>query len=425
MKKIVFLLLIILILCLISLVKAQKQEVKHLAVGTANPGLIKIYTSDNGNFEEIKKIETGYKFVWTVRMGDIFNNGEKYLIAGVSDSFYGKEFGCRVIGYDLERFEEFIIDETDSFRCKDLSIGDADNDGDKDIILVTHGKGLIRMYSWDGEDWLKEDLEENYVAEYDRMNGENHRVPNDELPCNECVVQTAVHIAQIGDVDNDGKNEVVVSISSPLELKNVPEVGFIKVFRKEEGSWKSEIVDRLVDIEARGVFIADIYNKGKNALLVGTGTPRENPAGLYVYEFDKGDWKKQEVYSNGVEKNMKAMVVSDVYGDGTQRIIFSTGFPDARTFIAVWKDEEFEIIEIAKASEELKIKDAAYNSMALVLYGEGENTQIINGGFITFPKEEKGAEASDKGFLTAYSMENGSWTPKIIDESSIWAMDLK
>jgi WD40 repeat protein len=407
-----------------TLLLSHKPDEKRLAIGTANPGLIKIYSIDKGEFKEIKKIDSGYKYVWTVRIGDIYNNGKKYLIAGVSDSLYGESFSCKVVGYDLEKYQKFEIDEVDSFRCKDLTIGDADNDGDNDIILVTHGIGLIRMYSWDGKEWQKEDLDKNYIAEVDKATGANHRVPNDQLPCSECVVQTAVHIAKIGDVDNDGKNEVVTSISSPLELQNVPERGLIKVYKKEGGRWKSQVIDEFDDIEARGLFIADIYNNGRNALLVGTGTPRTTPAGVYAYEFQNNKWNKKLVYSNGVEKNMKAMTIGDIFNDGVQRIVFSTGFPDAKTFITRWKDNKFAHEEIGRASREMKIKDAEYNSMAVVLNKTPDGTQIINGGFITFPKKKKGAEASDRGFLTIYTQKNGKWMSEIIDNSSIWAMDL-
>jgi hypothetical protein len=426
MKKVsVLFSLVLLVVGLLLLAKTGfLHEQKLLVIGTANPGLIKIYKPEKGTFREIKKINAGYKYVWTVRVGDIHNNGKKYLIAGVSDSLYGTSFNCRVVGYDLEKYQKFEIDEVDSFRCKDLTIGDADNDGDNDIVLVTHGKGLIRMYSWDGKKWLKEDLEENYIAEVDRQTGVNHRVPNKELPCNECVVQTAVHIAQIGDVNNDGENEVVTSISSPLELQNIPEIGFIKVYKKEGDSWRSQIIGRFDDIEARGLFITDFYNRGKNALLVGTGTPRTTPAGVYAYEFRNNKWNKRLVYSNGVEKNMKAIVAGDIFNDELQRIVFSTGFPDAKTFITTWKDNKFTHEEIGRTSRELKIKDAEYNSMAVVLNKTPDGTQIINGGFITFPKEKKGAEAADQGFLTIYTQKGGKWGSQIIDKASIWAMDL-
>jgi hypothetical protein len=421
MKK-VFLLTAVSLIIVVLLI--YKPDVKILAVGTANPGMIKIYSIDNKAVNRIKEIDSGYKYVWTVRVGDIYNNGKKYLVAGVSDSLYGKSFDCRVMGYDLKTYEKFEIDTVDSFRCKDLTIGDADNDGKNDIILVTHGRGLIRMYSWDGEKWLREDLEENFIAKVDTQTGVDHRVPNDQLPCESCVVQTAVHIAKIGDVDNDGKNEVITSISSPLELQDVPEIGFIKVYKKEDDSWKSQIIDEFDDIEARGLFIADIYNNGKNALLVGTGTPRTTPAGVYAYEFRSGQWNRREVYSNGIEKNMKAMSVGDLFGDGVQRIVFSTGFPDAKTFITRWKDNKFTHEEIGRTSSEMKIKDSVYNSMAVVLNKTSDGTQIINGGFVTFPKEQKGAEASDRGFLTIYTQKGGKWEAQIVDKSSIWAMDL-
>jgi hypothetical protein len=57
--------------------------------------------------------------------------------------------------------------------------------------------------------------------------------------------------------------------------------------------------------------------------------------------------------------------------------------------------------------------------MALVLDSDRDGIRIINGEFITFPREQKGAEASERGFLTMYIQKVGKWEAKLLDESSI------
>ena len=143
---------------------ARIKEKQFIVTGTGNPGLIKLFEVKGASIKLIKTIDSGYKFVHTVRLGDVYNNGNKQIIAGISNSFFAQPYGCQVVAYDLTTYEKSLIDNVGDLRCKDLTIGDADNDGKNELLLATHGQGILRMYKWQNDNWTIEDIEKNLIA---------------------------------------------------------------------------------------------------------------------------------------------------------------------------------------------------------------------------------------------------------------------
>lgn len=403
---------------------SQKVVNKYLVAGTGSPGEIYLYEIKNQSLKKIKTISTGYLFVHTVRIGDIYNNGKSYIIAGVSNSFFAEPYGCKVTSYDLDKFEEKIIDDVGDMRCKDLTIGDADNDGKNEIILGTHNPGIVRLYKWNGNTWKKEDLETNFIAQIDEKEKTNHRVSSKELNCKQCVVQTAVHIVKVADIDNDGKNEVIATISSPLELQGADEISFIRVYRKVGDKWISETIDRLTKREFRSITVGDIYNKKKNVLVIGIGTPGDEKGSLYIYEFRNKKWEKSIIHNDPEEKNMKGVAIGDISNDGKKQILLATGFPNAKIMILNWNGKDFDKKNIGTISSLLQEKNGEFNSMAALINKDNNITQLIVGGMTTFPKQKISWEGTNKGFIVVYKKENSNWVGAVLETRSILGMDL-
>ncbi|MDP2649466.1 MAG: hypothetical protein Q8P10_01340 [bacterium] len=421
-KKFLILVFFVILLLFFSFLFKSKENKKYLVAGTGNPGNILLYTINNG-FEKIKTIDTGYKFVHTVRIGDIYNNKKLYIVAGVSNSFFAQPYGCKVVSYDLDNFKENTIDNVGDLRCKDLTIGDVDNDGKNEIVLATHGLGIVRIYKWENNKWVKTDLENNFIAKIDASEKTNHRVPNDQLTCKDCVVQSAVHIVKIGDVDNDGKNELISTISSPLELQNEKEISFIKVYKKVGNTWQNYIIDRLSEREFRSVTIGDIYNTKRNALLIGIGSPRNEKGSLYAYEFSNGSWNKKIIYNDPDEKNMKGVALDDIYRDGIQRFLLATGFPKAKIQILTLKNNKLEQENIGNAASFFNIQGAEFNSMAAMTEGSSQKRLFI-GGTTIYPKKNIGWEGANGGFLLEYQKKNNKWEGNILNKNNILGMDI-
>lgn len=395
---------------------------RYLVTASANPGTITLYARTGTDFTLKKTIDTGFQIVHTVRLGDIYNNGKTYIIAGVSNSFYREPYGCSIVSYDLVTFQKQVIDQVGDLRCKDLTIGDADNDGKNDILLGTHGKGIVNLYSWSGDSWKTTTLETNFIAQVDKEKGTSHLVPNTDVPCKTCIIQTAVHIVKIGDIDNDGENEVVTTMSSPLELTNQEEISFVRVYRKSGDTWSGQTVDSLTGREFRSITINDVYGNGTNTLVIGIGSPRNEPGSIIAYDFLDGTWKKTTLHNDATELNMKGVAIGPL-GGKVRTILLATGFPNANIMTFRWNDEAFIPTTIGSIRRLIDMPDAQFNSMAAAIMPETTNAFIV-GGSTVFPKQKIGWEATDKGFLVRYDLQKNSWLPTILSSQNILGFDM-
>lgn len=393
----------------------------YIVTGSANPGEIIVYKAEKDTLTEQKRVNTGYKFVFTVRIGDIYNTGENTIIAGVGDSFYKDPYGCHVVAYDLNLQKIETIDTLSDLRCKDLTIDDLDQNGTNEIILATHGEGFINMYQYSAGDWQKEEIEHNFIAEFDEKNNLNHRVSNDTLPCESCVVQSAVHIVKAVDIDGGNEKEIIATISSPLELQDVDEVSFVLLYRKVDGVWKKEVIDRAENLEFRSISVGDIDHNGIQDIVVGTGSPREVPSSIIAFEYTNGLWEKKEVFTDPNAKNMKGLVVTDYDQNNKDSIILATGFPDSTLYHIVWDGSAYVSTELDQVSTLLS-NGGQHNAMATLIVPNSQN--IITAGMSTFPEKKIGWEATDKGFIIYHSHNNDRLSPRIIDTSNILGMDL-
>ncbi len=417
-----YILLIIFFLIVVGTILEKKvisPRTNYVVVGTANPGEIMLYTKQSSQLQFIKKVDTKFQYVYTVRIGDIYNDGSQAIIAGVSNSFYDDNYGCQIITYDLNLKHLSVIDTIEDLRCKDLTIGDANNDGETDIILGTHGQGLIHMYSWINGAWKKEQIDKNFIAAIDQEEGTNHRVPNEKLPCSECIIQSAVHIVKIVDLDEDGANEIIATISSPLELKDINEISFVVRYQKQGDIWKKEIIDRQDNIEFRSIEVGDIYHNGKKILVIGTGSPRDITGSVYTYYYDNNKWVKQRIYNDPNEKNMKGLAMSKMQGE-LEKVVIGTGFPNAKILIMNWNNNTFETSEVIQITH-LISKSGQYNIMSTLVDEEGD---ILTGGMTTFPDKNIGWEASDQGFITLHRLQDNKWHSTVISQRNILGMDL-
>ncbi len=404
-------------------IKIRDYQAHYLVTGSGNPGVITLYERTDSGYTSKKTIDTGFQFVHTVRLGDIYNNGAISIVAGVSNSFFKEPYGCQVVAYDLGSYQQKQIDVVGDLRCKDITIGNADNDGKNEIVLGTHGNGLVKMYSWERDAWTTTTLETNFIEQVDAQKRTNHRVPNADVPCKTCVIQTAVHIVKIGDVDNDGKNEIVTTMSSPLELIAGEEISFVRVYRKSGDSWSGETVDSLVGREFRSITIDDIYGNGKNTLLVGIGSPRNDPGSLIAYDLKDGEWQKTIVHNDKTELNMKGVAVGTLHS-ADRSILLATGFPNANIMTFNWTDNQFSQKSIGSIAALFNLPDAQYNSMVAAIPQDKDSTFVVAGNTL-FPKEKIGWEVTNKGFLVQYDAAENSWLPTIISTQNILGFDLR
>ena len=439
-KKIIIL---IAVLCLIlaailfitkNKIKTYADEISliKLVTGTGNSGLIMGFSKNSLNFSLIYSLNTGYLFVHTVRIGDINNDKKEEIVAGVSNSFFSEPYGCKVEEYSTIDSQQnlSLIDDVGDVRCKDLAIGDADNDGKNEVLLGTHGEGYINLYKKIGGKWEKTVIEDNYIGKIDAERNTTHKVARKDLTY-DAVVNSAVHIVKIGDIDNDGRNEVVATISSPLEFLS-DEISFIRVYKYDEklNVWNSSTLDELHGREFRSIAIGDLYGNGKNVMLIGIGTPEKNPGSVYLYSYDGAKWNKELFYNDSIERNMKGLTIGDLDNDGKNEVALVTGFPNGVVHIFKWDEtkRKFSDEVIGRISDLFNLSGAEFNSMAVEIgdFDSDSEKEIIVGGTITYPSRNIGWEGADSGYLVMFKKgKSGKWQSKILDTHNILAIDTK
>lgn len=125
----------------------------------------------------------------------------------------------------------------------------------------------------------------------------------------------------LGDVDNDGQNELVVG----------NENGALAVFKGENPRPIRYSTD-LGMISA--VAVGDVFNSGSNALVVVTGCGY-----CYIYDFDEdqlGDSSEkkplQPIHAQRIPSNVKVMLIGDVNGDGFSEMVVALTDRVVRTY---------------------------------------------------------------------------------------------
>jgi len=431
MQKKIFVLMLSLVV-LVFFLYFQNIEKTVIVAGTANPGKIMIYSFD-GNRYKSYEIDTGYNLVWTVRIGDIYNRGKNVIVAGVGNSFFSTPFGCSLVAYEptANGWKKDVIDSNVDIRCKDVAIGDVYNNGRNEIVLGTHGEGFVKVYKWDGTKWNSETLEDNLIATTDAKLGMNHRVPTENLTYN-TTDQTAVHIVKIGDVDNDGKNEIVATISSSNEYQgNYSELAFLRMYKWNGSIWIKSDIDELTGIKFRATpAIGDAKNAGEKQLYV-TGAPHL----LLLYNLKNGNWTRSviENQTQSSEINMKAMDISKI--ENKIQIIVATGVTNAVIYSYGWDGSSFEKHFIANISEILQSRNVSGlgdNSLSVHvadLNNDGKNEIVVGGESDTSAntyisaQDKLGWEVTPYGFLVVYKYSGNNWKPEILNENSVLGMD--
>lgn len=412
-----------------TIYKKNKGLRGNIFVGTGNPGKIIRYYWDNSSVVS-KSFDTGYKYAYTVRAGDIDNNGEIELVAGMSNSFFSEPYGCVVKEYKIngDSWKESTLDNVGDLRCKDLSIGDADNDGKNEVLLGTHGEGFINVYKKSKGVWNKTVLEQNFIAEIDEKNNTSHRVDRKNITY-DAIVQSAVHIVKIGDIDNDGLNEVVATISSPLEFLE-DEISFIKMykFNKKLGRWEDSVIDELHGREFRSIAIGDIDGARKNKLVIGIGTPGKNPGSVYIYSFEDEKWDKTLLHDDTIERNMKGLTIEDINNDGSKEIVLATGFPNGviNIFKKDGNEDNFNNGIIGNIASLFNLERAEFNSMAVEVFdiNGDKKKEIVVAGTTTYPERKIGWEGADSGFLVVFKEKGGGWDKEILETQNFLALDI-
>jgi hypothetical protein len=143
---------------------------------------------------------------------------------------------------------------------------------------------------------------------------------------------TFVHEIEIGDVDGDGKNEFFATPSHPNKLDQ-QQPGEVVMFRHVGGVWKKTVVDAPGDTHAKEILTADADGDGKDELYVvwegaiAPGGILTRPVTIKVYRWT-GGVPTSAVVATIPDRQTRSLAAGDVNGDGKLDLVagaLSTG----------------------------------------------------------------------------------------------------
>ncbi|RJS72026.1 hypothetical protein CW714_05050, partial [Methanophagales archaeon] len=247
-----------------------------------------------------------------VAIGDADNDGdnEVVIVRGRGD-FMGRGDEVAIMRYESEEWKEEIIYSMPEVlwpfsKFSAVAIGDADNDGDNEIIVGTKRVGLGGL----GLSWLIS-LTKNQEGWIEEKIGE---------------FKQGIVALDIGDADNDGKNEIVAIESGLRE--------FVISYNKVGESWIREDIESsfidiplLTDFQMNDICIGDGNNDGNNEVIVSRAVYTILDKSLYistegdifVYSFIANKWEREKV-GEFLEKVTTAVTIGDGNNDEIKRI---------------------------------------------------------------------------------------------------------
>lgn len=292
---------------------------RSLATGS-NPNNVQVADTDNDGYPDIISNENGLirvyqwkqdKVDWVAKelpivnkaftVGDVNNDGFNDIVSWVRDNIPPIASRLKLNLWDntLKDWKEWLVQPLD-YLPLEISIGDVDNDGYQDIVIVAEN-GTIVIWLWDqGTGAWKN-------------------------PIIKPVAQSLYGL-MIKDVNNDGLNDIVVGIWQD------PGINML-LWDPNLKDWRSKTIP--LEAYSQRYTIGDANNDGYNDLIICNKNFKKIT--VCLWDQQSGDWTNSKTIN--LDTQPIAVNIGDIDGDGCNDIIIGNANAEKNLSVILWKKQ--------------------------------------------------------------------------------------
>lgn len=271
-----------------------KNELLVVSSATGN-GDIRAYNWNATNSSWDIEIVASSRDFTSIAIGDADNDGENEIVVSVFQSLR------RVMMYEwngsTSAWDESEIANHSMATFYGVDVGDANNDGSNEVVVVMGGiaplENETRLYRWDGLTWIQENITDT---------------PNEG------------RVVAIGDADGDGENEVITG-GAGFENET-------RAYKWNNSAliWDEYIIDD-PPTQTASVAAGDGDNDGRSEVFAASAFR----ASAFEWNSITFNWDEDVIVDAPVGSNIRKIVVADADNDGKNEVVISFSEPGGMT----------------------------------------------------------------------------------------------
>ena len=290
-----------------TIVDLDRDGKNEIYVAGGQNATLKVYKKEGSEWTEALLWEPDFIRVRDIEAGDVDSDGLPELVCGTH-----KDGVAAVVSFENDTYYIEEVDHKPDTYIHEMEVGDFDGDGnleffsaptDPNIRKGLSQRGFVAMHSWNGSVYEKVLLDD--------------------------FIDTHAKEITAGDIDSDGKDEVIAAVFGLAEQTNASDQEVqdglislkiskplsIRMISKHPDRTVSSVIAEIPDIKARSMKVGDPDNDGIAELVIGT-----DQRGLWMVDNVSGTWTGS-IIDSGLVGNIHEVMIIDTDGDGLNEIV--------------------------------------------------------------------------------------------------------